>query len=59
MASARPTSTAPSGVTVQDIYDFLAAWNVAALPAADFNGAGGVTVQDIYDFLAAWSVGCQ
>ena len=43
--------------TVQDIFDFLAAWFMTA-PAADFNGAGGVTVQDIFDFLAAWFQGC-
>jgi hypothetical protein len=42
------------GVTVQDIFDFLAQWNVSN-PATDFNGIGGVTVQDIFDFLAAWN----
>jgi hypothetical protein len=46
-----------SGVTVQDIFDFLAAY-FGALPAADFNGVGGVTVQDIFDFLAAYFGGC-
>jgi hypothetical protein len=46
-----------SGVTVQDIFDFLSAWN-NGLPVADFNGIGGVTVQDIFDFLAAWNQGC-
>jgi hypothetical protein len=45
------------GVTVQDIFDFLTAWN-ADLAAADFNQSGGVTVQDIFDFLAAWNAGC-
>jgi pimeloyl-ACP methyl ester carboxylesterase len=44
-------------VTVQDIFDFLSAWN-AGLASADFNGVGGVTVQDIFDFLAAWNNGC-
>jgi hypothetical protein len=46
-----------SGVTVQDIFDFLTAWN-STLPTADFNGADGVTVQDIFDFLTAWNAGC-
>jgi hypothetical protein len=45
------------GVTVQDIFDFLAAW-FALAPAADFNQQGGVTVQDIFDFLSAWFQGC-
>ena len=45
------------GVTVQDIFDFLAAWFTGS-PLADFNGLGGVTVQDIFDFLAAWFTGC-
>ena len=45
------------GVTVQDIFDFLAAWFVGNA-AADINGSGSVTVQDIFDFLAAWFAGC-
>jgi len=45
------------GLTVQDIFDFLAAY-FANLPAADFNGVGGVTVQDIFDFLGAYFMGC-
>jgi hypothetical protein len=44
------------GVTVQDIFDFLAAW-FAGDPSADFNG-GGLSVQDIFDFLGAWFQGC-
>ena len=43
--------------TVQDIFDFLAAW-FAGQPSANINGVGGVTVQDIFDFLAAWFAGC-
>jgi hypothetical protein len=43
--------------TVQDIFDFLAAW-FGGVPAADFNHAGGLSVQDIFDFLAAWFAGC-
>lgn len=46
-----------SGVGVQDIFDFLAAW-FASSPTADVNGLNGVTVQDIFDFLAAWFAGC-
>ena len=46
-----------TGVSVQDIFGFLAAW-FAGDPLADFNGAGGVSVQDIFDFLAAWFAGC-
>jgi hypothetical protein len=44
-------------VTVQDIFDFLAAW-FANSPRADFNHSGTVSVQDIFDFLAAWFAGC-
>jgi len=44
-------------VTVQDIFDFLAAY-FAGSPAADFNSSGTVTVQDIFDFLAAYFAGC-
>jgi hypothetical protein len=45
------------GVTVQDIFDFLAAY-FAGSPAADVNGVGGVTVQDIFDFLGAYFTVC-
>ncbi len=45
------------GITVQDIFDFLAAW-FAGGASGDFNGQGGITVQDIFDFLAAWFAGC-
>jgi hypothetical protein len=45
------------GVTVQDIFDFLAQWNIGH-PSTNFNGQDGVTVQDIFDFLAAWNAGC-
>lgn len=43
-------------VTVQDIFDFLAAY-FAANPLADING-GGTSVQDIFDYLAAYFAGC-
>jgi hypothetical protein len=44
-------------ITVQDIFDFLAAY-FAGNPLADFNGSGGISVQDIFDFLAAYFAGC-
>lgn len=47
-----------NGVTVQDIFDFLAAY-FAGAPAADLNGSGGVTVQDIFDFLGFYFAGCS
>jgi hypothetical protein len=43
--------------TIQDIFDFLAAW-FAGDPRADFNGVNGIGIQDIFDFLAAWFAGC-
>ncbi len=45
------------GATVQDIFDFLAAYFGTA-PAADVNNSGDITVQDIFDFLAAYFTGC-
>ncbi len=48
---------ADGALSVQDIFDFLAAWFSGA-PSADFNGVGGISVQDIFDFLAAWFAGC-
>ena len=45
------------GVTVQDIFDFLAGYFTPAR-CADINGSGGVTVQDIFDFLSAYFAGC-
>ena len=44
-------------LTINDIFDFLAAW-FAGNPAADFNHVNGITIQDIFDFLAAWFAGC-
>ena len=54
-----PADANCSGVlSVQDIFDFLAAY-FAATSAADFNGSGAtVSVQDIFDFLAAYFAGC-
>ena len=52
-----PDFNLSGGVSVQDVFDFLAAW-FAGDPRADFNNSGTVTVQDIFDFLAAWFAGC-
>ena len=46
-----------AGITVQDIFDFLAGYFAGDLQA-DFNGSGGLGVQDIFDFLAAYFAGC-
>jgi len=43
------------GLSVQDIFDFLASYFAGA---GDFNGAGGTTVQDIFDFLGCYFGGC-
>jgi hypothetical protein len=45
------------GLSVQDIFDFLAAY-FSGDPRADFNGSGVISVQDIFDFLAAYFAGC-
>ncbi len=45
------------GLTVQDIFDFLAAY-FSNDPRADVNSVGGITVQDIFDFLAQYFQGC-
>ena len=48
-----------SGISVQDIFDYLSAW-FSGSTSADFdgNGASSPTVQSIFDFLAAWFAGC-
>jgi hypothetical protein len=48
---------ASGSVTVQDIFDFLAAY-FSQDPRADFNRSGTISVQDIFDFLAAYFAGC-
>lgn len=45
------------GITVQDIFDFLAAYFIGS-DTADFNQSGTTTVQDIFDFLSAYFTGC-
>jgi hypothetical protein len=58
-----PTTCCPAnfngqgGLSVQDIFDFLAAY-FSQDPRADLNHAGGISVQDIFDFLAAYFGGC-
>jgi len=53
----------PPVKTVQDLFDFLAAW-FAKTAQADINGnppssgSANVTVQDLFDFLAVWFPGC-
>lgn len=62
-AAGNPTTCCPAnfnaqgGVTVQDIFDFLAAW-FAQSPAADFNHDATVSIQDLFDFLGAYFTGC-
>jgi GDSL-like Lipase/Acylhydrolase family len=46
-----------SGVTVQDIFDFLSAYFSGAADA-DINLDSAVSVQDIFDFLSRWFAGC-
>ena len=46
-----------AGLSVQDIFDFLAAF-FAGDATADFNQSGEITVQDIFDFLSAYFAGC-
>ncbi len=46
-----------SSLTVQDIFDFLAAY-FSGTPEGDFNDDGSATVQDIFDFLSCYFTGC-
>jgi len=45
------------GKTVQDIFDFLAAY-FGGLPNSDFNRSASFSVQDIFDFLACYFSQC-
>lgn len=45
------------GVTIQDLFDFLASY-FAGDGRADINRNGGITVQDVFDFLNAYFSGC-
>lgn len=44
-------------VSVQDVFDYLAAW-FAGNPRADIDQANCVNVDDIFAFLMAWFAGC-
>ncbi len=46
-----------SGVTVQDLFDFLAAYFAGSLDA-DATRDNSVTVQDLFAFLNVWFAGC-
>ena len=48
-----------NGVSVQDVFDFLADWFAGSLYAkVGGNGvSGSLSVQDIFDFLSAWFAG--
>jgi len=45
------------GITVQDIFDFLAGY-FDNDPTTDINDTNDLTVQDIFDFLEAYFTGC-
>ncbi|MCC6322105.1 MAG: immunoglobulin domain-containing protein [Phycisphaerales bacterium] len=51
-------SNNPVEPTVQDIFDFLAAYFNGQFPDCDFNKSGNISVQDIFDYLAAYFIGC-
>jgi len=44
-------------VTIQDLFDFLAAYFQGS-PDADFNASGEITVQDVFDYLTAYFTAC-
>lgn len=44
-------------VTVQDVFDFLAAY-FSGSATADVNNSGSVTLQDIFDYLTAYFTPC-
>lgn len=51
------SASASGGLTVQDIFDFLAGWFAKSV-LTDVNSSGVVDVTDIFDFLNAWFSGC-
>jgi hypothetical protein len=63
--ASKPATTCPcradfnttGSVTLQDIFDFLAAW-FSHDTRSDTNADSAITVQDIFDFLALWFAGC-
>lgn len=52
-----PDINRSGSVTVQDIFDFLAAYFANDL-SADFNNSFDISVQDIFDFLSLYFSGC-
>lgn len=56
-AACRADFNQNGAVTVQDVFDFLAAY-FAGDSAADVNGSGGVSVQDVFDFLTLYFTAC-
>jgi uncharacterized membrane protein len=56
-ACCRVNFNGQNGVSVQDIFDFIAAY-FAGDPSADFNESGVLAVQDLFSFLAAYFTGC-
>jgi len=46
-----------SGLTVEDIFDFLGLWFTGD-PAANFDGTPGILIDDVFAFLTAYFTGC-
>jgi len=57
-ACCRANFNGVSGVTLQDLFDFLIAY-FGQDPRADFNASDTISAQDIFDFLAAYFTGCS
>jgi glucose/arabinose dehydrogenase len=45
------------GVSVQDVFDYLTAWQ-SRQAGADHNADQRISVQDVYDFLTDWTTPC-
>jgi len=56
-AACRADFDGVSGVTIQDLFEFLIAY-FSGDARADFNGANGIGVQDVFDYLSEWFRGC-
>lgn len=50
--------TGDNALSVQDIFDYLAAYFASNMVVGDFNGDGSISVQDIFDYLACYFTGC-
>lgn len=57
VAGCRADFNGEEGVTLQDLFDYLAAF-LQRDARADFNRNGLVSVQDLFDFLEAYFAGC-